>query len=271
VKQLVFNADDFGLNAAVNAAVAQAHTQGMLTSASLMITAPAAAEAVEFAKAHPQLGVGLHLCLVQGPGQPASPFVLSRQLSCRGVLGRVEAELREQLRLFLAAGLRPTHLDSHMHTHLHAQVLEIVIRLARENGIAFVRAPVEPVGPSLCTGGGTLHKLARAAVFGTLGSRAKRRLRAAGLQTADRAVGVLNPGRLDERFLEKYVPRLPDGVTEIFCHPAVGESAAVARGQSGYRHRGELEALCSTRLRELIHDAGIVLKNFRDLAAQTSG
>jgi len=145
VKLLVVNADDFGLDPAVNAAITKAHTDGLLTSASLLIAAPHATEAVEFARSHPKLGVGLHLCLVDGRAAalpdkipalatemgdlPSSPFALSaRFLSNRKLDTDIEIELRAQISQFMTTGLRPTHFDTHQHTHLHPRVRTIVAR-----------------------------------------------------------------------------------------------------------------------------------------------
>ncbi len=280
MKLLVINADDFGLDPAVNAAVAKGHTEGVLTSASLMVNAPHADEAVAFAKSHPQLGVGIHLCLVDGrpvstaseitalvDGQgnlPQSPFVLSRMLRRdERVAAAIEVELRAQIRKFLVTGLKPTHLDSHMHTHMHPRVLPIVARLALENGVAYVRAPVESLERSLgCNAERLPRKLARWLVFGSLGARSKRVLRQAGLRTADQSIGVLDAGHVTEPFLTAYLPLLPDGLTEIFMHPALEASSALATTQHGYENVAELAALCSPQVRALIEKSGIRLTTF---------
>ena len=70
-KHLIVTADDFGLSSQVNAAVERAHRDGILTAASLMVGAPAAAEAVAVARRNPRLRVGLHLALVEA--RPALP------------------------------------------------------------------------------------------------------------------------------------------------------------------------------------------------------
>jgi hopanoid biosynthesis associated protein HpnK len=284
VKLLVVNADDFGLDPAVNAAIAKAHKNGLLTSASLLIAAPHAAAAIEFARSHPNLGVGLHLCLVDGraaalpdkipslataDGQlPPSPFALSaRFLSHPRLDADIETELRTQISQFMATGLRPTHFDTHQHTHLHPRVLKIVMRLAREHGVNFIRAPVEPLLPSIrCNRQRLPRKLVRWAIFAALGSRTKRQLQRENFRTVDRAVGVLDPGHLREEFLASYLRRLPDGLTEMFFHPADRPADPLVEMQRGYEHAAELRALYSPRLRQLINDSGIRLTNFRELA-----
>ena len=261
VKYLVTNADDFGLDPAVNAAVRQAHTTGILTSASLLVTGPAVDEAVALARQYPRLGVGLHLCLVQGQSALTGAAFPDSVLK---IAGNFEAELRAQIERFLATGLRPTHLDSHMHTHIHPRVLPVVIRLAQEYQIRWVRAPHEPFRRSA---GKLPVRLARWPIFTVLGRRASRQLRAAGLHTPDRGVGVLHPGQLTEGFLVNYLQHLPAGVTEIFFHPATDSVPALHTCQPGYQHAGELQALCSPRCRELIQQAGIRLVSYRDLPA----
>ncbi len=287
MKQLVVNADDFGLDPAVNAAVARAHTEGILTSASLLVGAPQAEEAIAFAKTHPKLGVGIHLCLVQGRAVaagskvagladadgnlPDNAFQLSIKLaSGKRVALAVEAELREQIARFLETGLRPTHFDTHQHTHIHPRVLEIVAALAREHGVTWVRAPVEPLGPALrCNRQRLPRMVARWMIFATFGTRSQRELRGLGLRTADRSVGLLDSGHVTECFWSAYLPLLPEGLTEIFLHPAVPTNEEVDRRQRGYENAAELAALCSPRLRELIHRFGIRLTNFRELSGTT--
>ncbi len=281
---LVINADDFGLDPGINAAVAQAHRQGILTSASLIITAPHAAEAIEFARSHPRLGTGLHLCLVDGrpaapPEQmnglldsrgqlPSGPLGLSAKLSFgrRSIKQAIENEVVAQIEQFLATGLRPTHLDTHMHVHLDPRVLKIIVKVAREYNINFVRSPVESLGCSLRSQRrGWARTLLRWMVFATLGRGSSRRLRRLGVRTTDRAVGVLNPGQLTEDFLAAYLRRLPGGLTEMLFHPAMETSAALKERQPHYRHLGELQALCSPQLRQLIEAADINLTNFREI------
>ena len=265
VKYLVINADDFGLDSAVNSAVIRAHTTGILTSTSLLVTGPAADEAIALARQYPRLGVGIHLCLVQGRSAlTGSAF----QNSVLKITGNFEAELRAQIEKFLATGLRPTHLDSHMHTHMHPRVLPVVIRLAQEYRVRWVRAPHEPLRYSA---GELPVRLARWPVFTVLGRRASRQLRAAGIQTPDRGVGVLHPGQLTEGFLVNYLQHMPTGVTEIFFHPATESNNTLHVCQPNYQHAGELQALCSPTARKLIEESGIKLVNFSDLTAATIG
>ncbi len=65
-RRIIINADDFGLCDGVNEAVAQAHSDGILTSATIMVNMPAAEKAVKIAKKLPSLGIGVHLNLTEG-------------------------------------------------------------------------------------------------------------------------------------------------------------------------------------------------------------
>jgi len=277
MKLVVLNADDFGLDPAINAAVARAHTDGLLTSASLVIGAAHAAEAVEFARRHPGLGVGIHLVLVDelpkdSPWRVPSlacangslstgPLALSVALSfSRAAERAVASEVRAQIERFLATGLKPTHLDAHMHAHLHPRALRIVANMAGEYRICYVRAPVEPLR---CAG---IKGLARWGIFAAGGRYARRRLRRLGVDTADRCIGVVGPGQLTEPLLSRCLSELPDGLTEVFFHPATETSPQLARRQPGFRHAEELQALLSPQLRQIIDSHDIRLTNFRELS-----
>ena len=283
MKQLIVNADDFGLDPAINAAVARAHTDGILTSASLMVAAPHVEEAVAFAKAHPRLGVGVHLCLVQSRAAasvekipslvgssgelPHSPFALSARITFdRRMLADIETELRTQVALFLATGLRPSHLDAHLHTHIDPRILRIVIRLAHEHRIAFVRAPFESIRPSFrCAFSRLPRKFARLAVFGPMGLRTKLVLRHAGLRTADVVFGALDPGHVTGNFVQSCIRKLRAGISEIFFHPAADSTPALRRIQPGYEHRAELGTLCSAEVRGVLESGNVRLVNFHEV------
>lgn len=273
MKTLIVNADDFGHDPAINAAVEQAHEQGILTSASLMVRSPHAGEAVRIARRQPALGLGLHLCLIAGdlpPDEgettalPGSPLGLCLALARdRGALRqRIDAEIRGQIRAFLDTGLRPTHLDTHRHLHIHPAVFDSVLAAAREFGVSVVRLPMEPLRPALrAQRGRAALRTARWRVFRAFVTRNRHALARSGIRSAGRSVGVLNPGHVTEEFLCRYLPRLPAGATEIFCHPATGP----VEGQKDYENAHELAALCSPRVRDTLKAQGITLASFAAL------
>ena len=285
-RRLVVSGDDFGAASAVNAAIVRAHRDGVLTSASLMVTGAAAAEAVALARQHPRLAVGLHLVLAQGR-PAAAPAVLPDLVTATGAFrdapvtsglryawtylsraGRAQLrrEVEAQLAAFAATGLELAHVDGHLNMHLHPMVLPLLIDLAPRFRLRAVRLPREELGAALRHDRShLLRKVAEATVFRTLAAYAAPRLRAAGIATADRVYGMHQTGHVDERYLLALIPALPTGVSELYCHPAEGVADALAPYQAGYDHAGELAALLSPRVRAALDAAGIALVSYREL------
>src|SRR5271168_3188458 len=132
MKRVILTADDFGLSEAVNEGIERAHRDGVLTSASLMVAGPAAADAVRRARALPGLRVGLHLVVIEGPAvlppaeipdlvDPAGRFP-SNQLGLGiayclrpRVRRQLAAEIRAQFAAFAATGLALDHADARKH------------------------------------------------------------------------------------------------------------------------------------------------------------
>lgn len=145
-QRVIFNADDFGRSRSVNEAVIRAHREGVLTTASLMVNGEAFDEAVQLARQHPSLGVGLHLTLVKGkatlpPGQipglvnargEFTGNAVAAGLNAffkRSLRAQLEAEIRAQMVKFQATGLVMDHLNGHLNFHLHPSIFGILIRL----------------------------------------------------------------------------------------------------------------------------------------------
>jgi hopanoid biosynthesis associated protein HpnK len=287
-RRLIVSGDDFGAAPEVNAAIVRAHRDGILTSTSLMVTGAAAAEAVALARANPGLAVGLHLVLAQGtpaavpseiPGLLTRAGVFRNQPVATGVgyawkwirgAGRVELrrEVEAQLEAFTVTGLRLAHVDGHLNMHLHPMVLTILLDLAPRFGIRAVRLSRERLGAALRHDPRhALRKLSEGLVFHALARYAAPRLRAAGIATADRVYGMHQTGHVDERYLLHLIPDLPDGVSELYCHPAERPPAGLASHQPGYDNAGELAALTSPAVRRCIRDAGVELTDYPGLAA----
>jgi hopanoid biosynthesis associated protein HpnK len=286
-RRLVVAGDDFGAAPEVNAAIVRAHRDGILTSASLMVTGDAAAEAVALAREHPRLAVGLHLVLVQG--RPAAapariPRLVRRDGNFRNwpvatglryaMLAAVErggrdelrAEIEAQLAAFAATGLRLAHVDGHVNMHLHPMVLPILLELAPRYGVRAVRLSREDLRAALRYDRSSLvRKVFEGVVFRTLAAWSAPRLRAAGIVTARRVYGMHQTGRVDERYLLDVIRTLPPGVHELYCHPAERQPPALAAHQHGYDHAGELCALTSPRVREALRAAGVELVAYPEL------
>ncbi len=282
---LIVTADDFGLHEAVNEAVEQASRAGVLTAASLMVSAPAAADAVQRARRLPQLRVGLHLTLADGvPELPASrvPHLLDRRgrfddrMALAGwrffaradVRRELEAEIRAQFAAFARTGLALDHVNAHKHFHLHPTVLRLLLGIGREYGLPGVRLPSEPLWFAARRG---FPSAASALLLGPWIGLMRRRVRAAGLAHNDRIFGISTSGATDEATLLGVLTRLPPGVSEIYLHPATRSGAAIAPTMEGYRHEAELAALLSPRVRAAIAALGVRCGGFAELAAELRG
>jgi hopanoid biosynthesis associated protein HpnK len=281
VKQVVITADDFGLSPEVNAAVMRGHEFGVLTCASLMVSAPAAREAASLARARPGLKVGLHLTLVEGrPVLPANevPDLVDGSGRFRpGLVGpgariflsprarrQAVAECRAQVAEFRTLGLELDHLNGHNHFHIHPTILGAVLQIAASTRIPAVRLPSQPLltmPPSAAL---------MAAVMGPWVARTRSKLRKAGIGTNDCLFGLYENGAMVESAWLRLIPLLPDGLTEIYCHPATATVGLLKELMPTYRHAEELAALTSSRVREALERSGARRTTFSQAFAQSS-
>lgn len=267
MRGLIVTADDFGAALAVNEAVEQAHVEGILTAASLMVAGAAAADAVERAKRLPGLGVGLHVVLADG--HPVLPperipalvgadgrfhasmlrtaLAIAASASTRAQL---HAEIEAQFEAFAATGLSLDHVNAHKHFHLHPMIASAILKIGPRYGMKALRAPIEPGSP-----------IAMRWWAGLLGGRAKAR----GLTVNDRVVGLAWSGAFDAPRMREAVAGLDEGLTEIYCHPATADSWP---GQApGYRYRDELAALTDPAVARSLAEQGVKRGSFADFAA----
>lgn len=274
MKRLVVTADDFGASQAVNEAVERAHGEGILTAASLMVAGDAAADAVARARNLPRLGVGLHVVLVDGrPMLPPErvPALVDGEGRFRTDMMRagitifaspfarrqLRAEIEAQFAAFAATGLRLDHVNAHKHFHLHPTIAATILRVGRRHGMAAMRAPIEPSavlkaidgtdsGPGIEAGWARLLRW---------------RMRRAGLTVPDQVFGLAWSGAMNAARIQSLLEHLPDGLTEIYAHPATGPYPGSA---SGYDYAGELAALTDGLAKGLISRERIVLGRFAD-------
>ncbi len=278
-KHLIVTADDFGLSPQVNAAVERAHRDGILTAASLMVGAPAAADAVEIARALPGLRVGLHLALVEArPTLPPSevPDLVGPDGWFRRDTARFGAalffsprmrrqlvrEVEAQFAAYAATGLPLDHVDAHQHFHLHPTVASAMIRIGRRHGMRAVRIPAEPAGTVRAVEPGSPRALPAVTAPWTrlLGLRMRR----AGCTVPDQVFGLSWTGAMTEERVAGLLDHLPDGTTEIYTHPAL--DGAYRGAAPGYRYRDELDALVSPRVAAAARQSGAVLCGYGDIA-----
>ena len=245
--RLIVNADDFGLTPGINRAIGELHAAGVLTSATLMASGPAFADAVAVAHAHPTLGIGAHIVLTDGvpvsdPAtiptllgpdgrtfRPALSSFVAAVLAGRIDPAHVYREALAQLNATRAAGIHPTHIDTPKHTHIFPSIARPLLRAAEDAGITAIRYPFEPAAIAHATRNST-PRLRR---FQLQSLRAfEPRLRAAfaahpHLRTTDGTFGISATGSLNRdtlRILLAAIQATPTGTFELCCHPGYNDA-----------------------------------------------
>jgi hopanoid biosynthesis associated protein HpnK len=280
VKQLIVTADDFGAAEAVNDAVERCHRNGILTAASLMVSGAAAADAVRRARLLPSLKVGLHLVLVEGrPVLPPSsvPGLVDANGNFRTDMARagaamfflpavrrqLEAEIEAQFAAFEATGLTLDHVNAHKHFHLHPTIAGLIVKMGKRYGVRGARVPLEPQA--------VLDKIEKHGASGVVAlttpfARAlAARFRRAGIAAPDQVFGLAWSGAMDASRLAGVLTHLPDGLSEIYMHPATG---AYPGSAPGYEYRAEMAALTDPRMAGLIAQGNIRLGGFGDFPVE---
>ncbi len=270
-RRLVVNADDLGRSTSINQAVLQAHTRGILTTASLMVNEPACQEAVRLAREHPALGVGLHLTLLLGRvalppdripglvdakgGFRSGPVAAGlRYFFNRSLREQLRAELHEQFRRFRETGLPLDHVNGHLHLHLHPVVLDLLMQDAVPLGITRARLTRDPLGLNLAIAPGHLgYRCSHALIYRVLSARARRAFARHHIRHTRQVFGLLQNARVDEDYVLRLLPRLPAGDSELYSHPSLDD----------FRH--EFEALVSPAVAQAVQRLGLQLVRYQDL------
>jgi hopanoid biosynthesis associated protein HpnK len=288
MRRLIVNGDDFGYTPGVNAGILRAFHDGILTSTTLMAMGDAFDDAVQLARKNPKLGVGCHLVLVgERAIAPAEtiPTLAGRdgrlphslgELVGRLALGRVrqadiETELRAQVVRIRVAGIRPTHVDTHKHTHLYPRVMQAVARVASEFGIAAVRKPYENLRTLLSRGErrerGQLSRSLTAVAAGIGRGRFHVLAENGGLRAPDHFHGIRWTGTLSAAGLVRAIDHLPEGTTEVMCHPGLHDADLDGKATrlKSERQR-ELEALTAPEVIAAVARSGVQLISFREMA-----
>jgi hopanoid biosynthesis associated protein HpnK len=276
LKGLIVTADDFGAALEVNEAVETAHRQGILSAASLMVSAPASADAVTRARRMPSLRVGLHVVLLEGRptlSSGAVPLLVDKHgafrsdmvslgclLACSARARRqLAAEITAQFEAFHATGLLLDHCNAHKHFHLHPVVAAILVTIGARFGLRAARVPLE--GRRLLSQIEPKSRLLSPSLIAPFAVLLRRRVRAAKLHVTDRVFGLEWSGQMTKYRLLSLIRGLPSGLSEIYLHPATGPYAGDA---PGYRYREELDALIDPEVIAACRDCGIRLGGFVD-------
>lgn len=280
MKRLIVTADDFGAATQVNEAVERAHRDGILSAASLMVSGAAAGDAVARARNFPTLRVGLHLVLVEGrPVLPAStvPDLVDASGNFRTDMARagaamfffpkvrrqLAAEIDAQFAAFAATGLALDHVNAHKHFHLHPTIAELIVKAAAVYGVKGARVPLEPQD---VLGRIETHKPSGVvALTAPFARRLRGRFRRAGIAAPDSVFGLAWSGAMIPDRLAGLIEHLPDGLSEIYMHPATGSYPGSA---PGYQYSSELTALTDPRMPGLLAARDIRLGGFVDFPVQ---
>ena len=233
-KLLIVNADDFGLSPGINRGILHAHEKGIVTSTSVMVRWPAAAESASVVRSHPKLSMGLHVDLGEWIFRDGQ-WVEFYQVLGPGDVQKaetVQAEVERQLAAFRSiVGTNPSHLDSHQHVHRSEPVLSILKSLAAD-----LKIPLRHFDS---------------------------RVRYCGEFYGQCGKGEPYPDGITVENLLKILQNLPAGVTEFCCHPGYADDIV-----SQYRLERAIEAevLCNGAISQAIAELGIELASFESLA-----
>jgi len=293
VKNLIVNADDLGWTDGVNRGIVEAFHHGIVTSASLVANGAAFAGAVEAARSAPALGVGVHLNLSDGPPVADRETVTSLlnddgEFACgpeslllrrvrRGLLlAEVETEWDAQIQKVRDAGIAPTHLDGHKHVHMLPGLFEIALRLAKRHGVGAIRVSLEAssLRKALSSGskrhaGVIMKQGVQARGLKLLARDAREQAERAGISSSDYFCGIAQTGELTREGVEQFMRSLPDGTTEIVCHPGYADAAlrkSPTRLQDS--RQTELQILTDPGIRNLVASLGIRLIDYGFVAQE---
>ena len=293
MKNLIVNADDLGWTDGINRGILEAFHHGIVTSTSLLANGAAFAGGVEAAKSAPGLGVGVHLNLSDGPpaadreivttllnsdgefaGGPES--LLLRRARHALLLAEVENEWDAQIQKVRDAGIAPTHLDGHKHVHMLPGLFEIALKLAKRHGVGAIRVSLEAssLRTALSSGskrhaGVIMKQGVQARGLKLLARDAREQADRAGISTADYFCGIAQTGELTRAGVEQFVKSLPDGTTELMCHPGYADAAlrkTATRLQDS--RQTELQILTDTGIRNLVASLGIRLIDYGFVAQE---
>ncbi len=276
--QVIFNADDFGRSKTINTAVLRAYREGVLTSASLMVSGFAMDQAVSIAKDNPSLAVGLHIVttngnavlshkeiphLVDNDGRFSDDAVRSglRYFFSKAAQEELSKEVTAQFERFAATGLPLSHVDGHLHSHIHPTLFGHILKLAEEYGAQGLRLPRDDLSLGLSYNAQRLGlKVGWAIIFGLLSRWCLKHLSGRRLKVTHRVYGLMQSGDMQETYVLKLLNNSNAPSVEIYFHPDTSPER---------EHLGpnpvDLATLQSPRVKQAVHDKGIRLVTYPTL------
>lgn len=291
MKALIVNADDLGWTTGVNRGIAEAHRNGIVTSASLLANGDAFDDGVNVARVLPAMGVGVHLNLSDGrplTGAKAAPSLVDEngklssgpeqlllKLARRKLkLSEVEREWDAQIEKIREAGIAPTHLDGHKHVHMLPGLFPVALKLAKKHSIAAIRISNEasPLRTALSGNSGRnagvlLKQGVQARGLKLLSRDAHKLADKAGIESADYFCGIAQTGVLTREGVLNLLENLPEGTTELMCHPGYTDDALAHTPTRLQESRAsELAILTDTSVRKSVASHAIRLINYSQIS-----
>jgi len=305
VRRLIVNADDFGLTTGVNRGILEAHSGGVVSSATLMANGPAFDDAVRAARSAPNLSVGCHVVLVDGTplsppdtidtllairsAEPGKFYSSLSAFAARATLGgfdrdQLVTEVTAQVRKIQSAGLHVTHLDSHKHAHIFPEILTALLRAARICGVRAIRNPFVPVKALRAAQFKSRRELwkryGQVRLLNSFLGRFRQTLKRSGLLAPNGVIGVIETGTVDSpdnkfsysSLLRHTLASLPDGTWELVCHPGCNDDELRAAGTRLLDSRDQERRLLTSReLRQFLEEQKIVVIGDGEFAKQLAG
>jgi len=266
-KLLIIHADDLAVAHSQDMASFEALNRGAVSSASVMVPCPWLTEVADYAKAHPDADLGLHLTLTSewktykwGPIAPRDQ--VGSLLDPGGYLHsdtgeavrhikpeEAEREVRAQVETALKMGIRPTHLDSHMGVlYTKPALVAVLVNVAHDYHLPFLMLKIPGTPPDMY----------------------------AALKPTDVIVDhvfMAAPPIKSDEWLSYYthiLQTLPPGVSELIVHLAYNdaEMQAVTVDHpdygSAWRQR-DFNVLTSPEFRKALEENHITLVSWREL------
>jgi chitin disaccharide deacetylase len=289
-RQLIINADDFGMTRGINLAVSECADSGALRSATLIPNGDAFDHAVKVVKERKNFGVGIHFVLtgfkpllpveklsgLVGPDgfMPSVPGELLEKLGAhKGFADAIKRELFAQAERVFDAGITPTHFDSHKHVHIIPSVLDVLIEIAQRFSVKWMREPFEAGGAwrfvydiERDQRAGFLKQFAKARTSLVARPIFRSRVRNAGIQTPAGLYGISTTGFMNEKVIRRICGMLKPGLSELMTHPGIVDADLIDRkSRLLYSRAGERSLLLSAKVRELFEQQDIMLSHFGEV------
>ncbi len=273
-RSLIVNADDFGESQEINEGIVKTHSDGIVTSASLLTNMDGFEHALTCIQKNPTLDIGIHLNMHRGIPLTDARYLTKNHMFLRNIFRftarvysnpsrareEITTEFEAQIQKALGHGVRISHLDTEKHLHTLPLVFSIVLTLAKKYNIPSVRLPYEKISLRMILNPAQAYKTA---VMHFFAPRNKHLLKKSGLKSTNVFYGVSLSRRFTVLGLKNTLKGLRPGFTEISCHP--GYTPKTNLGYIDAHREAELITLTDPALKQYVLKNGIVLSTFFDI------